>query len=112
MHTLTSDSFWPQVCAYPPHEMLDQTLSSVPLIAQTSMSSVLYLIFSKPVLHPLLIPTREHPPSSRHAMVHRLGLFAFAITTVFGGWLVWRGDEGISMGLILVWTCPILLFLW
>jgi len=107
-----------RIWTYPPNVVLGLTLFSIPVeelfffIIQTSITSVLYLILSKPVLHPVLLPTREHPPLVRHTLLHRLGLSVLAAGVLGGAWLVRRGGEGTYIGLILVWSCPVLVLIW
>ncbi|PBP28571.1 hypothetical protein BUE80_DR000600 [Diplocarpon rosae] len=105
-----------KVWTYPPHVIIGPTLCSIPaeevffFIIQTYNTSLLYLLLSKPVFHPSYLASRERQASLN--TLWNLGHSIFVILIVAGGALVWRGDEGTYLGLILVWAGPFALLLW
>merc|ERR1711939_1180521 len=76
-------------------------------IIQTYNTSLLYLLLSKPVFHPAYLPSQKH-----HATRWNLGHAVLAFLVTGGGFLVWRGNEGTYLGLILAWAGPFALLLW
>ncbi|PBP17123.1 hypothetical protein BUE80_DR012151 [Diplocarpon rosae] len=105
-----------KVWTYPSHVILGPTLCSIPaeevffFIIQTYNTSLLYLLLSKPVFHPSYLASRER--QARLNTLWNLGHSTCAILVVVGGALVWRGDEGTYLGLILAWAGPFALLLW
>ncbi|THV66148.1 Lycopene beta-cyclase, partial [Aureobasidium pullulans] len=73
----------------------------------TYNTSLLYLLLSKPVFHPAYLPSQKH-----HATQWNLGHAVLAFLVTGGGFLVWRGNEGTYLGLILAWAGPFALLLW
>ncbi|PVH68704.1 hypothetical protein DL98DRAFT_662056 [Cadophora sp. DSE1049] len=102
-----------KVWTYPPHVIIGPTLFDIPaeevffFIIQTYNTSLLYLLLSKPVFHPAYVPSQKH-----QATQWNLGHAILAFLVTGGGFLVWRGNEGTYLGLILVWAGPFALLLW
>lgn len=63
------------------------------------------MLLSKPTFHPVYLSKAS--TSGKIA-----GQIIFASAIIFGLVSVRSGGEGMYMGLILIWACPFLLFLW
>ncbi|KAH7386168.1 Squalene/phytoene synthase-domain-containing protein [Cadophora sp. MPI-SDFR-AT-0126] len=102
-----------KIWTYPPHVIIGPTLFDIPaeevffFIIQTYNTSLLYLLLSKPVFHPAYLPNQNH-----QATQWNLGHAVLAFFVTGGGFLVWRGNEGTYLGLILAWAGPFALLLW
>jgi 15-cis-phytoene synthase/lycopene beta-cyclase len=102
-----------RVWTYPSYVIIGPTLFNIPaeevffFIIQTYNTSLLYLLLSKPVFHPAYLPSQKH-----HATQWNLGHAVLAFLVTGGGFLVWRGNEGTYLGLILAWAGPFALLLW
>lgn len=77
-------------------------------VVQTYITSLLYHLLNKPLLHAEYLSA----PSRIRSLVQRLiqGLILFL--TLLGAWLVSQGGPGTYMGLILVWAGPFALLTW
>jgi 15-cis-phytoene synthase / lycopene beta-cyclase len=101
------------VWSYPADAVLGPTLFLIPyeelffFFIQTYITAQLYLILSKPVLHPLHLSKLMLGTS-----IERLGALLLLTLSLLGGYLVYNGEKGTYLGLILVWACPFLLFTW
>nr|AMD39172.1 phytoene synthase [Fusarium scirpi] len=100
-----------RIWTYPPGVVCGLTAWDIPaeelffFVIQTLNTSLLYMLLSKATLHPVYL----NKASTWGKIAGQL-LFTSAI--IFGWVHVSRGGEGMYMGLILVWACPFLLFLW
>ncbi|KAI0388782.1 hypothetical protein F5Y17DRAFT_179894 [Xylariaceae sp. FL0594] len=105
------------IWTYPPDAILGPKLFSIPVeelfffIIQTYITSLLYLLFNKPVLHAqFLTSSDEASANARHA--RRAGQLLLLTAALTGAVLVIRGGEGTYLGLILGWACPFALLTW
>lgn len=105
------------VWTYPEEGVLGHSLFSIPVeelfffVVQTYITSLIYILCNKPILHAQYIDT----PASRPAWIRRghvLGQVALVSLTGLGGILIRKGGEGTYLGLILAWACPFLLLTW
>jgi 15-cis-phytoene synthase/lycopene beta-cyclase len=105
------------VWTYPPNGVLGPSLFAIPIeelfffVIQTFISSLLYILFSKPVLQAQYLTTSE----ARPAWINRgraVGQLALAGLTAWGGYLVSQNGDGTYLGLILAWACPFALLTW
>ncbi|KAI9813863.1 MAG: hypothetical protein M1832_006075 [Thelocarpon impressellum] len=129
-----------RIWTYPAEVVAGPTLFSIPLeevfffVVQTYNTSLLYLLLSKPTLHPAYLGGKEEPPwdesespgpmkVSGHGnekkrivdstkRVRSLVQLAIAVTIICGGVMVWRDREETYLGLILIWAGPFVLLLW
>lgn len=65
---------------------------------------------TKPLLHVVYLPTRKHPVP--HKTLIPLVSSFIAVCLLLGLWLTIEGGRGLYLGLILIWSCPFILFLW
>ncbi|KAF4442343.1 phytoene synthase [Fusarium austroafricanum] len=100
-----------RIWTYPPGVVVGLTAWDIPseelffFVIQTFNTSLLYMIFSKPTFHPIYL--------AKTSIWGRIvGQIFFSSAIIFGLVSVSRGGEGMYMGLILIWACPFLLFLW
>jgi len=118
-----------KVWSYPSSAVAGPTLFLIPyeelffFVVQTYITSLLYLLLSKPVLRAAVLPSfavrsNTEYKDGRAQEIWRLrkiglrgGTLLVAIIGV-GAQLVYSGGNGTYLGLIFVWAGPILLFLW
>lgn len=104
-----------KVWTYPPSVIIGPTLFSIPaeevffFVIQTYNTTLLYLLLNKPVFQPSYLARKSREDSFFYRNVGQTILGAFVLA---GGLLVWRGNEGTYLGLILVWAAPFALLLW
>jgi 15-cis-phytoene synthase/lycopene beta-cyclase len=105
------------VWTYPEDGVLGYSLFSIPVeelfffVIQTYITSLIYILCSKPVLHAQYLDTSSTRPAwIRNA--HYLGQALLIALTGFGGFLIHSGGDGTYLGLILAWACPFLLITW
>lgn len=77
---------------------------------QTYNTTLLYLILNKPTFHPDYLTSGKCQRSSGTRW--NAGQVILAASIIAGGGLVWRGNEGTYLGLILAWAGPFALLLW
>ncbi|KAG8672161.1 hypothetical protein FPOAC2_05528 [Fusarium poae] len=100
-----------RIWTYPPGVVVGLTAWDIPaeelffFVIQTLNTSLLYMLLSKPTFHPVYLSKAS--TSGKIA-----GQILFASAIIFGLVSVRNGGEGMYMGLILIWACPFLLFLW
>lgn len=100
-----------RIWTYPPGVVVGLTAWDIPaeelffFVIQTFNTSLLYMILSKPTFHPIYL-------SKKTGWGKIAGQILFASAIIFGLVSVSSGGEGMYMGLILIWACPFLLFLW
>lgn len=105
------------VWTYPEDGVLGYTLWSIPaeelffFVVQTVITSLLYVLFTKPVLLAQYLNSRETTPAWVR-VAKRAGQLSLVAATVGGGYLIWQQGDGTYMGLILAWACPFLLVTW
>ena len=104
--------------------MIGYTLFRIPFeelfffFIQTYIVSLFYLLWSKPELFPLYLIESENERSgllvnnARRASERRLGQLIICGFLGAGARWLQSGSSGMYMGLILVWSMPVILFLW
>lgn len=82
-------------------------------VIQTYNTSIVYAILSKPVFHSCYLIGRADryapPPLRRHRI---FGQFVSMSGILIGGVLIWEGEKGTYLGLIMAWAAPFALLLW
>ena len=108
-----------RIWTYPPNAIIGPTLFRIPLeeifffVIQTYNTTLLYLLVSKPTLHPVYLRTEKDTQEGRRLRLWRkLGQALLVAAIVSGARMVMDEGEGMYMGLILVWAGPFLLLLW
>ena len=107
-----------RIWTYPPNVIIGPTLLKIPaeevffFVIQTYNTSLLYLVLSKPTLHPVYLRGKQAQAKSTLPRWRLLGQIALLAGIIGGSSLVYHGGEGLYMGLILIWALPFLLFLW
>ncbi|KAH8171652.1 squalene/phytoene synthase domain-containing protein [Sarocladium implicatum] len=105
------------VWSYPPGGVLGPSLFAIPIeelfffVIQTFITSLLYILFSKPVLQAQYLTT----PEARPAWIATGKLAGQAVLgglAAWGGWLVSQNGDGTYLGLIFAWACPFALLTW
>ncbi|KAF3768751.1 hypothetical protein M406DRAFT_337116 [Cryphonectria parasitica EP155] len=102
------------VWTYPPDAIVGPTFWAIPaeelffFIVQTYITSMLYHLVNKPLLHAAYLS----PPSWFRATLHKLVQVAILDLALVGFWLVSNGGPGTYLGLILAWACPFALLTW
>lgn len=96
--------------------VIGPTLFSIPaeelffFVIQTYNTSLLYLILSKPVFHPSYLPSGAGNGNAKRGL--NVGHVLLGALILAGGGLIWTGQEGTYLGLILAWAGPFALLLW
>lgn len=104
------------VWSYPPHVILGPTLLDIPLeevfffVIQTFNTTLLYLVLSKPILHPIYLVQEKRKDMWKFIKI--AGQLGLALTIKRGVDYVRNGGTHTYLGLILVWAVPFLLLLW
>ncbi|KAF3221241.1 hypothetical protein TWF191_007207 [Orbilia oligospora] len=129
-----------KVWTYPEHAIIGITLWKIPFeeyfffAVQTYITSLICILAGKSIIPTAFLPTLPITPSSpsieeanlklqkkKHLVqndykrLRRIGLFGaifIASLVTIGAKLVQSGGQGTYMGLILVWACPVIFFLW
>ncbi|KAI0020050.1 hypothetical protein F4780DRAFT_744352 [Xylariomycetidae sp. FL0641] len=105
------------VWTYPPDAILGPRLAGIPIeelfffVIQTYITSMIYILMSKPVLHAQFL-TNWASASPWRSRIHVLGLAAFVLFTGVGFRNVAVGGQGTYLGLIMAWACPFLCLTW
>lgn len=105
------------VWTYPSHAIVGPTLLSIPaeelffFVVQTYITSLLYHLLNKPLLHAEYLIPPSQGLSTRMA-VYRIIQVALLGSVLLGLQLVLDGGQGTYMGLILVWAAPFALLTW
>ncbi|KAH7251170.1 Squalene/phytoene synthase-domain-containing protein [Fusarium tricinctum] len=100
-----------RIWTYPPGVVIGLTAWDIPaeelffFVIQTLNTSLLYMLLSKPTFHPIYL-------GKKTTWGKIAGQVLFASAIIFGAVSVSHGGEGMYLGLILIWACPFLLFLW
>ncbi len=101
-----------RIWTYPPSVIIGPTWFSIPaeelffFVIQTYNTSLLYLILSKPIFHPSYLVPRKLKKSGF------VGQSILAFLVLAGVGLIWKGNEGTYLGLILAWAGPFAFLLW
>ena len=107
-----------RIWTYPPNVIIGPTLFDIPaeevffFVIQTYITSLLYLIVSKPTFHPVYLRGGKAQDRFKWRTWCWVGQATLAGIILVGAKLVSQKKEGLYMGLILVWATPVLLFLW
>ena len=107
-----------RIWTYPSDVIIGPTLLKIPaeevffFVIQTYNTSLLYLLLSKPTLHPVYLRGKQAQAKSTLSRWRLLGQTALLAGIIGGSSLVYHRGEGLYMGLILIWALPFLLFLW
>ncbi|KAH9888676.1 hypothetical protein F4778DRAFT_403628 [Xylariomycetidae sp. FL2044] len=105
------------VWTYPPDAITGLRLFAVPaeelffFVIQTYITSMLYILMNKPVLHAQFLTNKDDSSSNAHK-IRAAGQVVLALCILIGAYLVMKGGEGTYLGLILVWACPFALLTW
>ncbi|KAK3940596.1 Phytoene synthase/Lycopene cyclase [Diplogelasinospora grovesii] len=105
------------VWTYPPDAVIGPCLLGVPaeelffFVVQTYITSLVYILFSKPLLHVVYLQNQRNPP--RWIKQAKLaGQLLLGALVLLGERLVRRGGSGTYLGLILVWAPVFALVTW
>ncbi|XXH05869.1 phytoene dehydrogenase AL-1 [Hypoxylon texense] len=105
------------VWTYPRDAIAGPRLLGVPaeelffFVIQTYITSMLYILLNKPILHAQFLTNREEAsPASRR--IRTVGQVFLVGCIAVGTSLVIKGGEGTYLGLILMWACPFTLLTW
>ena len=114
-----------RIWTYPPDAVIGTTLFDIPIeeyfffIIQTYITSLIYLILSKPTFHPIYLqversqPRNGRPERGQNWRYIKLGgQLVLALTLRYSVKLVRDGGHGMYMGMILIWATPFLTLLW
>ncbi|KAK2600490.1 hypothetical protein N8I77_010018 [Diaporthe amygdali] len=102
------------VWTYPPDVVIGPTLLSIPaeelffFVVQTYITSLLYHVFNKPLLHAEYLGSDSWIARGLHRTVQAV-IFSLSL---LGFWLTSDGGPGTYLGLILIWACPFALLTW
>ncbi|KAI0551365.1 hypothetical protein F4679DRAFT_136364 [Xylaria curta] len=117
--TLPWDSYLIQrgVWTYPPDAIVGLRLFGIPaeelffFIIQTYITTLLYILFNKPILHSQYLTNREDS-SSKARWIRTAGQLLLSVAILIGAILVAKGGKGTYLGLILIWAGPFVLLTW
>lgn len=108
-----------RIWSYPANAIVGPTLFQIPAEElfffgiQTYITSLLYLLFSKPTFHPIYLCGEQSRFDGKQLQRWRwLGTVAGVVLTVYGAFLVINRGKGTYLGLILLWAIPFVLLLW
>ncbi|KAI0118410.1 hypothetical protein GGR51DRAFT_215827 [Nemania sp. FL0031] len=105
------------IWTYPPSVVLGPRLFWIPIeelfffIIQTYITTLLYILLNKPILHAQFLTNREESPLPTRR-VKALGQILLSVAILVGAVLIKDGAEGTYLGLILIWAGPITLLTW
>lgn len=103
------------IWTYPPSCIVGPRFFDIPLeecfffVIQTYITSLLYMLANKPLLHPLYLDNDTTLKSSTKFW-KRVIQAILALATVSGAFLILLGGNGSYLGLILAWASPVALF--
>ncbi|KAK4189789.1 Phytoene synthase/Lycopene cyclase [Podospora australis] len=100
-----------KIWSYPPDTIIGPRLYGIPMeelfffVIQTYITSLFYIILSKPLFHPLYLQNQRNPPRwiARGKLIGQGILIAL---TLYGAHLVRAGGPGTYLGLIMAWAFP------
>jgi 15-cis-phytoene synthase / lycopene beta-cyclase len=114
-----------RIWTYPNDAIVGVTLLDVPIeeyfffIIQTYLTSVVYLLLSKPTFHPIYLQVERSKPShgrpergTNWKYIRIAGQIVLAVTLRWAVKLVQDKQQGTYLGLILAWAVPFMLMLW
>lgn len=107
-----------RIWTYPANVIIGPTFFDIPaeevffFVIQTYITSLFYLIVSKPIFHPAYLRGGKTQDRFKWRTWCWVGQAVLAGVILIGAKLVSQKGEGLYMGLILVWATPVLLFLW
>ncbi|KAF2146305.1 uncharacterized protein K452DRAFT_243028 [Aplosporella prunicola CBS 121167] len=113
-----------RIWTYPSHVIIGPKLFDIPaeeiffFVVQTYNTSLLYLLFSKPVFHPAYLRTERRDGSTLEERrptwkkYQLIGQLLLGLGIGYSAWMVKAGGVGTYMGLIVLWAFPFLLLLW
>ena len=108
-----------RIWTYPPNVIVGPTVFLIPaeqvffFVIQTYNTSLLYLLLSKPTFHPVYLRGCKLLNDGRRLRLWRwLGITLITALIVAGINLVLQKNEGLYLGLIIVWAGPFVLLLW
>ncbi|KAI8944040.1 hypothetical protein F4801DRAFT_281317 [Xylaria longipes] len=105
------------IWTYPPDAILGPRLFGIPaeelffFIIQTYITTLLYILFNKPILHSQYLTNREDS-SPKARRIRSVGQLLLSAAILIGAILVGKGGKGTYLGLILIWAGPFVLLTW
>ncbi|KAI1114674.1 hypothetical protein F5Y14DRAFT_413295 [Nemania sp. NC0429] len=105
------------IWTYPQDAVLGPRLFEIPVeelfffIIQTYITTLLYILFNKPILHAQFLTNRQES-SPQIGRIRRYGQLCLSAAIILGAVLVGHGGRGTYLGLILIWACPVALLTW
>ncbi|KAK3372387.1 Phytoene synthase [Podospora didyma] len=105
------------VWTYPKEAIFGPRVWGIPVeelfffVIQTYITSCIYLLLNKPLLHPLYLNSQRNPSSWVRKM-KLAGQVVLIGLTLFGASLIYAGGRGTYLGLILAWASPFALITW
>ncbi|OTB10991.1 hypothetical protein K445DRAFT_340681 [Daldinia sp. EC12] len=105
------------VWTYPPDAIAGPCLFGIPVeelfffVIQTYMTSMLYILLNKPVLHAQFL-TNKNDSSPKSQKIRAIGQIILVGCIIISVLLVKAGGRGTYLGLILVWACPVVFLTW
>ncbi|KAF2669846.1 Lycopene beta-cyclase [Microthyrium microscopicum] len=112
------------VWSYPPTAVIGPTLFSIPFeevfffIIQTYITSLLYLLLSRPVVHGAYLQVKQFAePRSNSKTTHyfdsrKYGQVICSTVFLIGAGQIYGSRPQLYLGLILAWSSPFILLLW
>ncbi|KAI1654660.1 Squalene/phytoene synthase-domain-containing protein [Daldinia decipiens] len=105
------------IWTYPPDAIAGPRLFKIPVeelfffVVQTYITSMLYILLSKPVLHAQFLTSKDDS-SLKSRRIRTAGQVLLIGCVIAGISLVKDGGQGTYLGLILIWACPVALLTW
>lgn len=105
------------IWTYPQDAIFGPRLFGIPVeelfffIIQTYITTLLYILFNKPILHSQFLTNRDDS-SPKAQRIRSVGQLLLSVVILLGAVLVKKGAKGTYLGLILVWACPFILLTW
>ncbi|GAA5879810.1 hypothetical protein JCM16303_004187 [Sporobolomyces ruberrimus] len=103
-----------RIWSYPQSSVVGPTLFAIPyeevffFFIQTYITSAVYALFTRPVVHAVLLPTKaEQGRTTRY-----VGTAIFLLVTALSITKIKEGGEGTYLALIVGWVAPFLALLW
>ncbi|KAK3996512.1 Phytoene synthase/Lycopene cyclase [Cladorrhinum sp. PSN332] len=99
------------VWTYPPDAIIGPRVWGIPIeelfffVIQTYITSLFYILLSKPLFHPIYLKTQRNTPACISGG-KILGQATLIALTLYGGHLIRTGGPGTYLGLILAWALP------
>ncbi|GAP92111.1 putative phytoene synthase [Rosellinia necatrix] len=105
------------VWTYPPDAVIGWTFFKIPveelffIVIQTYITSLLYILIHKPVLHAQFLSNYEDSPRSNRR-ISRFGCVYLCLEIIRGVSHIALGGKLLYSGLIIVWAAPVILLSW